>query len=263
MARPLKSFMPNLFKILKLEAGKRAISTVQSTILRSLPSSTQEISEQVTFGLSVAFRVYSRRTGRLLRPEIFKNIWRNKKFALQDFLARQVRSNMLASLEKGGTLSGDLLFGRSSWAKWSSAYQRWRKYHPGIREKIGFYSGEMFEKLTTADLNEAVIIKFRGKGEGKVADDILIDFTTTGVGAKLAYFHSGTSKQPSRPFTFLTKRDMEKVHEALAETIRGFNEQIHAVFTGLRVGEVPTVGAGTSGVRRELRLLRLSKLGRR
>ena len=250
----------NIRAMIAAEAGRTVYRNVQHFVARSLPAIAKNATDQVHFGVTLVFRAYYRRTLHELRPEKFRGIWQRTKIELREFLSRRIRENIMASLDKGGTLRGDVVMGGTTWAEWSPAYRKWRRYRPGVAQKLGYYTGEMASGIEAADLEGAVIVRFRGSGEGKVADDISIDFAGTGVGEKMARFHHGSWKQPERPFTFLTMDDLDEVRNHLAETIRNFDQRVHAILFGVREG-VLEMSRGPKGVKQEMALVRLGKRG--
>lgn len=254
--------MPNaeIAAMIAGEIGKTVYRNTRQFVARSLPSVVDSTTKQLHFGITLAFRAYYKRTMLSLRPERFRNIWDRTKIELREFLTQRIKANILASLEQGGTLRGDVVMGSSSWAEWTPAYKKWRQYRPGIVLKKGYYTGEMAEGIESADLESFAVVRFRGSGIGKVADDISIDFAGSGVGTKMARYHYGSSKQVERPFTFLVADDLDVVRRHLSETIRNFDQRVHSILFGVREG-VLQMSRGASGVRGEMAMIRLAKRG--
>ena len=184
--------------------------------------------------LTIFFRAY---TGPYWGGTIPIKYWQRFAFEMYEYMEKylleRIKSNIKRSFVKGGRLPGDVE-GSGKWEKLNKDYV---ERHKGGDARFGILTGGLFRNIHRG----AIIVHFDRATLG--AREFSIDFGRGKVRQKLAWFYhgrsSGRGRQPARPFTFLTKRDFNKLTGLVKKHFDVAVDNTRRFFIGLAFGPLP------------------------
>jgi hypothetical protein len=158
---------------------------------------------------------------------------------LEKNLRVRILKNIRDSFNRGGRLADDIMPGDRHWRDLSKEYLKRYPQKKG-RRHFGWLNGGMKRNLWREG---AVTIHFKGGQRGQGAKTVSADFGTTKAGKKLAMFYFGRERgrgsQGGRPFTFMTRRDMEMLNRLVKASFSNYVKANYSIFAGVRVGSMP------------------------